>query len=242
MRVPAIHYPIRMGRVALRRDCPAPTCGSVAFMSLLPEVPDGHLRVTVGQRDNAVAILREAAADGRLDFDELDQRVGDALGARTRDDLARVLTDLVPASGLGTAVERPVPVGEGPGYRWEEPLLIEGGALWSTILRGVWEVPPFLEVNTGFFASVRLDMTHATCRTRVIDLVINSSGGTITLVVPEGWGVDTQGVKTSSLPYTISSRLPTRPSHGAPRIMVRGRTSGRLSVRNPTRRELTCKS
>lgn len=69
-------------------------------MSLLPEVPDGRLRVTTGQRDNTVAILREAAADGRLEFDELGRRVESALGARIREDLAAVLADLVPSADM----------------------------------------------------------------------------------------------------------------------------------------------
>lgn len=207
-------------------------------VNLLPEVPDGRLRVTSSQRDQTVTVLRDAAADGRLEFDELDQRVGVALGATTRDELARLLADLIPASGMGAALTTPVPIGDGPGYRWEEPLLIQGARLRTTIRSGVWEVPPFMEVNTGFMASVRIDMAHATSRARVIDLVVNSAGGTITLVVPSGWGVDTENVQASSLGYAISSRLPTRPRPGAPRIMVRGRTFGRLSVRNPSRREL----
>lgn len=207
-------------------------------MSLLPDVPDGHLRVTTRQRDNSVAVLRDAAADGRLSFDELDQRVGIALGASTRDDLAAVLCDLVPAAQMTEALETTAPLGDGPGYRWEEPLLVMGEWCRTTRLDGAWVVPPFLEVNTDAVGLVKLDMTHASIHSRVIDLVIASAGGTITLVVPEGWGVDTQEVQTDGMNARISSRVPTRPGRGAPRIVVRGRTAGGLKVRLPTRREL----
>lgn len=206
-------------------------------MSLLPDVPDGHLRVTTGQRENSVAVLREAAADGRLDFDELDQRVGTALHARTRGDLAAVLMDLVPSAQMDTTLETVAPLGEGPGFRWEEPLVIDGNWLRNTVLQGKWEVPPFLEVNTGM-GYVKLDMTHATCRSRVIDLMITSSSGTITLVIPQGWCVDTTEVQTNGMSGTISSRVPTRSPLDAPRIVVRGRTAGSLKVRHPTGREL----
>ena len=206
-------------------------------MSLLPEVPDGRLRVTTGQRDNTVAILREAAADGRLDFDELEQRVESALGARIREDLAAVLADLVPSADMEQSLASAAPLGDGPGYRWDNPLVFDGDWLHSTVRRGVWEVPPFLEINTGW-GYVKLDMTHATCHSAVVDLVITSSSGTITLVVPQGWCVDTHEVQTSGMSGTISSRVATRSPAAMPRITVRGRTAGALKVRHPTRREL----
>ena len=206
-------------------------------MSLLPGAGDGHLRVTTGQRDNTVAVLREAAADGRLDFDELDQRVGTALRASTRDDLAAVLLDLVPTTQMEKALETTAPLGDGPGFRWEEPLVVDGDWLRNTVIRGVWEVPPFLEVNTGM-GYVKLDMTHAICHSRIVDLVITSSSGTITLVVPQGWCVDTSEVQTSGMAGTITSRVPTRSPMVAPRIVVRGRTAGSLKVRHPRPREL----
>lgn len=204
-------------------------------MTVQPAVPDGRLRVTSGQRENAVAIVREAAADGRLDFAELDQRVGTALRSKTREDLAEILADLVPTDEMGTALATAGPMGEGPGFSWEKPLMIEGDWRRRTIRRGVWEVPPFLEVSTGAAASVMLDMTHANCRSRIVDLMVTSAGGTVTVVVPEGWGVDIQGVQSGGMSATIASRVPTR---GEPRIIVRGRTAGALKVRRPRRREL----
>lgn len=220
----------------------AASSGNLVPMTLLPSDADRGLRITTDQRENAVALVREAAADGRLDFDELDQRVGTALRALTREDLASVLSDLVPAANLGAALSletsRAVPMNAGPGYRWEEPLMIMGTWRRRTIRRGVWEVPPFMEINADTAASVRLDMTHATSRAAVIDLVVTSAGGSITLVVPEGWGVDIQGVQSDGMGASVTSRVPTRPGRGVPRIVVRGRTTGSLSVRHPKRREL----
>ena len=56
----------------------------------------GHhsLRASDADRDAVVDRLREAAGEGRLEPDELEQRVDRALRARTYGDLAELLADL----------------------------------------------------------------------------------------------------------------------------------------------------
>jgi hypothetical protein len=56
-----------------------------------------ELRIADADRDRTVERLRAAAAEGRLDPDELEERVSNALSARTQGDLDAVLSDL-PAS------------------------------------------------------------------------------------------------------------------------------------------------
>ena len=51
-------------------------------------VPGGHLRATDDDRNPMVELLRVAAGDGRLTLEELDERVGAALTARTYGELA----------------------------------------------------------------------------------------------------------------------------------------------------------
>lgn len=58
---------------------------------------DPHLRVSDAERDAAVAMLSDAAAEGYLTPDELDERLSAALTARTMEDLARLTDDLPPA-------------------------------------------------------------------------------------------------------------------------------------------------
>ena len=62
--------------------------------------------------------------DGRLNVDELNARLPTALNAFTREDLYRILDDLVPSAALPAVVAEQVPLGDGPGMRWENPLLI----------------------------------------------------------------------------------------------------------------------
>lgn len=69
----------------------------------------GNLRVSDAERDQAVAELSEHFQAGRLTADELDERTGLALRARTGNELACVLADL-PAAPTASAL----PSGGGP--------------------------------------------------------------------------------------------------------------------------------
>ena len=60
--------------------------------------PTRQLRVSDADREQAAEVLRQAAGDGRITFDELDQRLEAAYGARTYGDLTEVTADL-PAPG-----------------------------------------------------------------------------------------------------------------------------------------------
>jgi Domain of unknown function (DUF1707) len=60
------------------------------------------LRIGDAERDAAAAELREHFVAGRLTFEELDTRLGEALSARTQDQLSRVMADL-PSLGRVTA-------------------------------------------------------------------------------------------------------------------------------------------
>jgi Domain of unknown function (DUF1707)/2TM domain len=55
---------------------------------------DPSLRVSDRERDEVATLLRDHAAEGRLTAEELDERLGAALAARTGSDLDAVLADL----------------------------------------------------------------------------------------------------------------------------------------------------
>ena len=58
------------------------------------EHPSGSLRVSDADRDRAIAELSEHYQAGRLTTEELEDRTGRALAARTSADLAALFTDL----------------------------------------------------------------------------------------------------------------------------------------------------
>jgi uncharacterized protein DUF1707/2TM domain-containing protein len=58
--------------------------------------PDPHRRAGDAERDETITLLSDAAAEGYLTPDELDERTGVALTARTIGDLTDLLRDLPP--------------------------------------------------------------------------------------------------------------------------------------------------
>jgi hypothetical protein len=58
------------------------------------QYPSGHLRVSDADRDQAVAELSKAFQAGRITADEFEERSGQALAARTGDELTALLADL----------------------------------------------------------------------------------------------------------------------------------------------------
>src|SRR5687768_15185246 len=74
--------------------------------ALRPAAPqDPGLRASDADREDAVTRLREHAATGRLDVEELEQRVSAAYAARTHGELA-ALQRIFPAPRARTAAPR----------------------------------------------------------------------------------------------------------------------------------------
>ena len=105
------------------------------------------MRASEAERDAVAAELREHAAVGRLDVDELEQRVGAAFAAHTREELAALRDDLptLPHSELG----------EHARVFFAVQLLLV--AIWAVTGGGYfWPVWPFLGWGIGL-------MVHALC-------------------------------------------------------------------------------
>jgi hypothetical protein len=77
-------------------------------MSNLPEPSgpsgDPELRAADADRERVAEVLREAAGDGRLTMEELDERLDRTFAARTYAELATITQDLPPASRPASAL------------------------------------------------------------------------------------------------------------------------------------------
>jgi hypothetical protein len=100
----------------------------------------GHLRASHADREQVIGALKTAFVHGRLDRDEFDLRVGQALASRTYADLAALTADLAAAkppqparSQRGEKVPRP--------GRWI--------AAATTGYAGIWAYLLFLSPNGG---------------------------------------------------------------------------------------------
>ena len=79
----------------LRPMSPRPPARNVQVMSTATrDHPSGSLRVSDADRDRAIAELSEHYQAGRLTTEELEDRTGRALQARTAADLAALFSDL----------------------------------------------------------------------------------------------------------------------------------------------------
>ncbi len=202
--------------------------------------PNGNIRIGHRERDAVAALLQEAAADGRLGMDELDERLSVALQAKTYADLDPVLSDLsadLPwrsaSSGRYPAVQGPPPAG----YSREDPLRLDGGVSVEK-RQGVWTVPPFILINQGV-GSVKLNCLEAIPAAQMIEIEVIGGAGSIVLVLPDGWGVDTD--RLAKAWGSRSVKVPREPAPGMPLLVFYGSLGmGSFEVRPPSGGELRC--
>ena len=90
--------------------------------------PDPGFRASDAEREDAVTRLREHAAAGRLDVDELESRIGAAYAARTHGELAVLERDLPRAQPA-----RPRPARRADAHEWTVFLQVNAllVAIWA---------------------------------------------------------------------------------------------------------------
>ncbi|MFE6980856.1 DUF1707 SHOCT-like domain-containing protein [Streptomyces griseus] len=182
-------------------------------------VPSGELRASHDDREAVVERLRDAAAEGRIGFDELDARLERALRSGTHAELAVLTADL----------PQPQSAASGP------PLVLKGGLYGASRGPGRWEVPGRVIAHGGV-GGVKLDFTRVECR--LTEVAVEAYGETsgVTIVIPDGWAADTGGMDPGFgglKDETTSDRLPGTPLI---RLTGAGGTAG-VVIRHPNGRE-----
>jgi hypothetical protein len=182
----------------------------------------GELRASHEDRDRIVDVLRVAAGDGRLTAEELDERVGAALTARTYGELTALVSDLPAAAGAAVGV---------PDAKPKEMLRIETHS-GSARRDGRWLVPQRMEVRATS-GSVTLDFTEAVITWPSLEIDAEVRSGSVTLVTKPGIVVDTDDVAIRS--GTVKVRAPWSPDVPVLlRISVSGKVgSGTIRARPP---------
>ena len=151
-----------------------------------------RLRISDADRHRVAELLREAAGEGRLDIDELDERLESAYAAKTYGDLVPLTADLPLGAQHHPLADAPPAGPPGvPALRYDTSVAIMGG----TSRKGLWEVGP---THTAFaiMGGVEMDLRQARFTTREtvirafgiwsgIDIYVNA----YTRVIVDGVGI-----------------------------------------------------
>lgn len=201
------------------------------------EIDDPARLLTDADRVGAVSVLRRAAEDGRLTPQELDERLARVRSAMVVGQLREVLSGLGspdddvrlwPAespSSVGSRGPVPRPVVQDPptlpepaGFRADDRLVIGGGASEDK-RTGPWSIPPFLRLLPRV-GSIKLDCRQATVDVSVVDVEVGVGVGSIVLVLPEGWGVNTDRLKKGM--GTVRVKVPPSATANSPTLFLHG--------------------
>jgi hypothetical protein len=198
--------------------------------------PDAsQMRVADTDRDRAADLLRTAAAEGRITFDELDERVSQAYAAKTFADLQAITRDL-PGPGV-TPPAPAAPPAALPSVTAATPGPPASVAIMCGARRtGPWVVPPVYHA-VAVMGAVDLDLRRATLAADEVTIRAFCLMGGITITVPEQVGVDVAGLGVMG-GFDHSASAPG--AAGAPLIRVVGcACMGGVAIRRrPARDEL----
>lgn len=162
------------------------------------------LRVSDGERDEAVERLSAASVDGRLTLGELTERTEAAYRATTRGELTEITGDLPPAGPPATPR---------PDRSWMV------GVFGDLKRGGRWRLDR--EVGAlAIFGDTVLDLRDVEAPTGAVDLLVVSVFGDIEVIVPPGVSVEVTGLA----PFGDKVIEVGRPVPQAPLVRVRADT------------------
>jgi hypothetical protein len=163
-------------------------------MSTSPAVPDPqHLRASDADRERVAEKLREAAGDGRLTMDELDERLDAVYAAKTYADLVPITRDL-PDTGAGSVpAPSPSPSGDVRQYGADATSPTAIAILGGFCRKGDWVVPKTFNAFM-FMGGGEIDMHEARFSEPQVSIHVVAIMGGCEITVPEDATVHVTGV------------------------------------------------
>ncbi len=180
-----------------------------------------RLRISDEDRHKVADVLRQAAGEGRIDLEELDERLEATYHAKTYGDLVPITADL-PAAGTppGTRPEaasawHPVPSSGLPRYPSSLALMSE------TRRTGGWLVEDG-HTAVAVMGSVVLDLRQAQFESAELTVNAHALMGEVRVVVGPGTTVVVEGTGVMGEYREQRPRVPFDPAAGGPVVRVRG--------------------
>lgn len=175
------------------------------------------MRISDADRDRVADVLREAAGEGRLELDELDERLEQTFRAKTYADLVPITADLYPVSH-DPAPASPAPlVGGVPAVGHASSTAILGDCK----RRGVWQVPAH---HTAFtvMGSITLDLRESVLTARETTISANAIMGEIKIIIPAHMHAVVDGTPIMGDYGQGKDRVPAILGPDSPTIRVKG--------------------
>jgi uncharacterized protein DUF1707 len=188
-----------------------------------------ELRASDADRERVADVLRKAAGDGRLNLEELNERLHDAYTARTYGELEPLTSDLPLSPEEAhpiTAPDRRIVGGE--------PTSRAGIAIMSEFKRrGPWAVPGRF-IGFAFWGGGTVDLREARFTEREARIRAFAIMGGIDVIVPDDVEVVVRGLGIMGA-FDDNATGPGAP--GAPRVIVGGFSFwGGVNVKRKTRK------
>jgi len=184
-------------------------------------------RISDAERHQVVEHLQRAAGDGRLEVDELEERLEATWAAKTYADLVPVLADLpydapTPPGTAGTPGSRAPATRRTPGdLAGVAPAPETSMAVLSEKKRtGVWRVGPAHTAST-VMGSVVLDLREAVLEDRTT-ITANAVLGSVEILVDAETAVVLDGTPVLGEFGPVKDKVPPRLHEGSPVVRVTG--------------------
>ena len=176
------------------------------------------LRISDSDRQKVAEVLRDAAGEGRIDLEELDERLELTWGAKTYADLVPITADLhLPAHPQPAAAPvRRTPAGC-PRSATTRPSAIMG----ECKRQGVWSVP---EHHSAFalMGSVVIDLRQAQLSARETHINASTIMGEVKIIVPAHMHVVVDGTPIMGDYTQGKDKVPAEVGPDSPTVRVRG--------------------
>lgn len=189
------------------------------------------MRISDADRHQVAEVLREAAGAGRLDFDELDDRLGATWAAKVYADLVPIVADLPEGAGhlpaqrldgapVSAAPRPPAPNTSAPATttsgRSTSAVAIMGGA----VRKGVWEVG---STFTAFalMGGIEIDLRQAVFTSGELVINANTVMGGIEITVNAGTRIVEEGIGIMG-GYDVKEKVAAQLSDSSPTVRVKG--------------------
>jgi hypothetical protein len=180
------------------------------------EQPPPERRASDNDRERAASVVQEAHSDGRLDFEELDERLTQIYSAKTELELRTATADLVALPHGSNSVE-----------------MVIRGKHSAQKREGAWQVPERV-VAVGEHSSIRLDFTDAVIPWREVHVDARIKHSSIVMIVPPGWSINIDEI---DMVHGTAANKAGAPAAGGVRLRVTGEARhGSIVVRHPRKR------